>query len=505
MDSKYKQQSLSKIFRKYISSLIPRKQTNIFFMLFNGFDEAINYLDFKISSFKRENNILTAQDLTSLRNLAAQNGFEPKLKVPSKGIAKITISSKLFSRVGLPIYLPPYSVFINKTNNLEYYFESDKMLKIDSTEVLIPLVEGVIRNVQFMSESTNSDYIERFYLKTKALAENSINVTVNNVSYLRVKSFMDNDGVNNDKQFMIKYSNDTMNPLILYIKGCKENDIINVTYRDCSGEFGNLNFKTIFECNEFLDAKNNPISISNEEMSVVNISGFNYGSDGSDANDLRSAIGFNHGVNLLFDTKSYENFINKYSNILLQKINLSEQYKAIKYIYFSKKIYLNPELKIDEEYQRVINFKTYLFTDNELVQFNELLEENEYCLSSHNINHSEIIKYALQIKFKLSNLSLVAINHHKEQINKLIYFEFSKFLYNKYHHINIELLFNEYMVTNKIDLEYVLFNSEGNIIYGENSSIQHINKLPILKGDFTIQNIDNKTLQLFNDINWIIE
>ena len=61
------------------------------------------------------------------------------------------------------------------------------------------------------------------------------------------------------------------------------------------------------------------------------------------------------------------------------------------------------------------------------------------------------------------------------------------------------------MVTNKIDLEYVLFNSEGNIIYGENSSIQHINKLPILKGDFTIQNIDNKTLQLFNDINWIIE
>lgn len=226
-------------------------------------------------------------------------------------------------------------------------------------------------------------------------------------------------------------------------------------------------------------------------MSVVNISGFNYGSDGSDANDLRSAIGFNHGVNLLFDTKSYENFINKYSNILLQKINLSEQYKAIKYIYFSKKIYLNPELKIDEEYQRVINFKTYLFTDNELTQFNELLEENEYCLSSHNINHSEIIKYALQIKFKLSNLSLVAINHHKEQINKLIYFEFSKFLYNKYHHINIELLFNEYMVTNKIDLEYVLFNSEGNIIYGENSSIQHINKLPILKGDFTIQNIDN--------------
>mgnify|MGYP003600469353 CR=1 FL=1 len=505
MESNFKNQTVTQILKKYISSLIPKKQTNIFFMLFNGIDEAFNYIDFKINSFKREGNFLTAQDITSLRSLASQNGFEPKLKVPSKGIVKLTISSKLFNRVGLPVYLPPYSVFVNKTNGLEYYYESDKMLRIDTNEITIPIVEGVIRNTQFLSTNNNPNNIERFYLKSKSIAENSINIIVNNIEYLRVKSFMDNDGVNDNKQFMLKYSNDSMNPMILYIKGSKENDIINCNYKDCSGEYGNLLYKTIFDTNEFLDSKNNTISVSDDEIAIVNISGFNFGSDGSDANVLRSAIGFNHGVNLLFDKKSYENYIDKYSNILLQKIILSDEYKAIKNIYLSKKIFLNPELLIEEEYSKVINFRKYLFTQNELTEFTNLLEENEYALSSHNIFDTEILKYSIQFKIKLSDLSLSLINHHKFNINKLIYFEFSKFLYNKFHQINIELLLNEYMTKHNINLEYTIFNSNGDIIYGENTTIQHKDKLPILKGDFIIKDTDNNSIQLFNDINWVIE
>lgn len=505
MESLYKNQSVSRIFKKYISSLIPKKQTNIFFMLFNGIDEALNYIDFKINSFKRENNILTAQDISSLRTLASQNGFEPKLKVPSKGMVRLTLSSKLFNRVGLPIYLPPYSVFLNKQNGLEYYYESDKMLRIDTNEITIPLVEGVVRNTQFLSSNNDSSNIERFYIQSKSISENSFNVFVGNTHFKRVKSFIDNAGINDDKQFMIKYSNDAMNPIILYIKGCLQNDIINCSYKDCSGQFGNLTFKTIFDTDEFLDNKNNSIAISDDEMSIINVSGFNFGSDGSDANALRSAIGFNHGVNLLFDKKSYENFIDKYSNVLLQRIDLSEEYKAIKVIKLSKKVYLNPELQIDEEYAKIINFRSYLFTQNELNEFEDLLEENEYALSSHTINDSDIIKYAIQFKFKLSDLSLAAINHHKININKLIYFEFSKFLYNKYHQINLELLLNQYMNINNIDLEYTIFNSKGEIIYGENTTIQHKDRLPILKGDFIIKDTDNNTIQLFNDINWVIE
>src|SRR5690606_960358 len=162
------------------------------------------------------------------------------------------------------------------------------------------LVEGMIRNKQFIGTVTDNKKIERFYIDSNAIAENSIKVLVNNIEYKRVKSFMDNDGINSNRLFMIKYSNDSLNPIILYIKGIEQNDIINVSFRDCSGEYGNLNVKSLFDTQEFLDSTNNPISISDDEVSIFNVNGFNFGSDGSDVNSLRSAIGFNHGVNLLF-------------------------------------------------------------------------------------------------------------------------------------------------------------------------------------------------------------
>ena len=98
-------QSITKIFQTYISSKIPKKQTNIFFMLFNGVDAVFAQIEIILKIFKKERNILTANSIVSLRNLAAYNGFEPKLKTPSSGIISININPKLFNRVGYPLYL----------------------------------------------------------------------------------------------------------------------------------------------------------------------------------------------------------------------------------------------------------------------------------------------------------------------------------------------------------------------------------------------------------------
>lgn len=503
MSSLYDNKSVSNIFKKYISSKIPKKQTNIFFTLFNGIDTLFSFLELKLNTHKRERNFFTAQTISALRNLAAQNGFEPKLKVPSKGNVKIIINSTLFNKVGYPIYLPPYSVFINKKNNLEYYYESDKMLKIDKSDVIIPLVEGVIRNQQFLSSNIDPKYIERFYLQSNSLAENSISITVNNVKFTKVKSFYDNNGNYDNKQFIVKYSNDAENPLIIYIKGTSNNDIINVTYRECTGEYGNLEYKTLFESQEFLDSQNNPISVDETELKVFNIDGFNYGSDGSDVNSLKSAIGFNHGVNLLFDRTSYVDFVNKFSTVLLQDIILSEEYKAIKNIYISKKLYLNPELEIVSAYKDVIAKKSYYFSDYELNEFTKLLEDNEHALSSHNINVANTLKYAFQVKFNL--LDYTEIDFHKNNISKILYYEFSKFFYDKNNKLNIEILFNKYMTEHNISLEYIMFNSNYEIFIGENTTITHIDKLPILSGDFEIKLENQETLtELYFDINWVI-
>lgn len=495
---------ISNFFKSYIYKLIPQSQTNIFYILFNGIEEAFNYLDYKINQFKKENNLLTAQEPHSLRHLAALNGFEPKLKTPAKGFIEIQIDSKLFNRVGFPIYIPAYAVFKNTVNNLEYVYESDKMLRVDSNKVIIPITEGVMKNNEFVSQALSTNDIVKFYISSKNIAENSFTVMVNNHNYMRVKSFIDNDGVNNNRQFMIKYSNDVKQPFILYVRGTEENDVVRVAYRETTGENGNLSYKSIFETDEFLDNKSEQISFSEEEILITNISGFNYGSDGSDINSLKSAIGFNHGVNLLFDKVSYENFINKYSTLLLQKINLSEEYKAIKYIYLSKRVYLENTKSSDiiNNYRNIIMFRKYLLSNEELKEFDNLLEESEYALSSHTLKNSDVIKYALQITIFGIN-SQVEVSNHKTNISKLIYGEFAKFLYDKYHIVNIELLLNDYMLKHNIKLDYMIFDSEKNIDITTN--IHHKDKLPILKGDFIITDSDNKNVQLFDDINFVIK
>lgn len=501
-------QTVSNIFKKYISSLIPKKQTNILFMMFNGIDEVLNYLDFKINNFKRERNILTAQELSSIRTIASNNGFEPKLKVPSRGYVKIQISSKIFNQYGFPIYLPPYSVFKNKTNNLEYYYESDRMLKIESSETIIPLVEGALKSQEFTSSSTNIYNIERFYLTSKNIADKSISVFVDNKKFKEVQSFSDNENINGNRQFIIKYSNDSNRPIILYIRGCLNNQSIKVLYRDTVGEYGNLSFTNNFETTEFIDSKSNNISYSDDDISIFNISGFNYGSDGSDINTLKSAIGYNHGSILLFDRLSYIDFLNKYSTILLQDIYLSDQHKSIKYIYISRKLFLDYRVEFVNNYKDIIKNKKYLFSKDELSELGNIIDNEEYALSSHNLFDSKVIKYAIQIKLEVNKQTKeidnfnTFISYHKDNLTKLIYREFAEFLGNRHHSINFELLFNEYILKHKVSLDYVIFNSDNGIITGDNVIITHNDKLPILNGDFIITDSDNNSIQIFEDINW---
>ena len=88
--------------------------------------------------------------------------------------------------------------------------------------------------------SSQGNYIERFYINTDSIAENSLLITVNNVSYTEVKSFFDKENLYDNQQFLIKFSNKPDTPIVVYVKGTKLNDVINVTYRITSGEFGNI-------------------------------------------------------------------------------------------------------------------------------------------------------------------------------------------------------------------------------------------------------------------------
>lgn len=499
MDIKTK---VRQIFSGYISSRIPKSQTNVFWMLFNGIDTAFTHIETLIRINKRERNILTAQNIASLRSLAASNGFEPVLKVPSSGIVSLKIHPILFSRVGYPLYLAPYSVLKNNATGINYYFDSNTVLKIDNNAVLIPVIEGELFSTKFTS---TGNIIERIYIDSDNISNDSIKLSVGTEEFVKVNSFSDNENINNNKQFIVKFSNKPNSPIVLYVRGTKLNEVINIVYRLTFGESGNIDYNATFSTESLINNAGVNIELADDEIEIKNISGFTLGSNGTDANSLRAAIGFNHGTQLLFDSTSYSEFLNKFSTLLVQDIILSSENKSINNIYLSRRQYVNEENSIlIGQYIDIIGFRKYLLSTNEITELNKILNKNEFALVSHNLYNSIENKFAIQLLFD----NVDEMNIHQDKITHLIYLGFAKFLYDKYHQLNLELLFNDYMEKNKISFEYTVFNQEieskkltEKNKYITEYIIKHKNTLPILKGDFNICNIDYQPITLFSDIN----
>ncbi len=496
-------ETVDKILKKYISEKIPAKATNIFFQMFNGINAVFTLLEYRLDIFKRERNILTAQSLNSLRSLAAENGFEPTLKIPAKGLLNIKINSKLFGKTGYPLFLLPYSVFTNKLTKQTYYYNSDKALKLTSLNTNIPVVEGELKSLNVLS---TGNFIERFYLEDDNIAQGSIIIESNGIYFQEVKSFYDNQNVNNNKQFVVKFSNNIQTPIIIYIKGSLLNDSLNVTYRLCSGEFGNIYGTNEFEIQNIVDNNGNIVDISDDEITITNYSGFDFGSNGTDENSLRAAIGYNHGKTLLFDNTSYVNFLGKYSTILIQKITNNPTEKTINNIFITKKQSITESLDYVSQYKSIILTQSYFFNSVQKTNLSKIIEEFEYALTSSNIYNSDVCKFAFQINFDtIDNLDL-----YSDELNKLLYLEFSKFLHSKSYILNIETLFETFMKKNNIVFEYTIFNqiieAEKILKKVELSTpyiIKHDNNLPLLSGDFEICDSSFAPIKLFFDVNLI--
>lgn len=488
--------------KKYISSRIPDSQSNILFMMVNGIGATIRELEYKLNIRKRENNILTANFDSSLRSISAMNGYEPSLRVPANGIVSMFVSPKLFNRVGFPLYLPPYAVFVNKNTGVEYYYNSRNVLKIDGNNFKIPLVEGAVRS---MTQVATGQMIERVYIETPDIAQGSVTVEIGGVQFTEVKSFFDNDGLYDNKQFLIKYSEKPDKPIIIYVKGAEINDMMQINYRISIGEEGNINYSTTFTTEDIIDLNGNEISVDETEVIVQNIYGFKLGSNGTTKDAMRSAIGYNHGQNMLYDSTTYRNFINKYSTLMLQKILFAENDKAINYIHVMRRQNYNTEIDDNAyQYKKIVNNKTYLLSEEDKKNLDESINYYTFCLSSHVLFDPDVCKYALQILFDNHDDEIA---YSKTLINN-IYYEFTRFFVTRDHVFNIKTFMAEFMEKYKINFEYTLFSEldEKNKLQNKKSIetnyiLRHDDYLPILKGDFNIANLDYEPVKLFFDVN----
>ena len=497
--------SVSKIFKRYLSDRIPNSITNVIWQLANGIDSMFTHLETLIKINKRERNILTALNLSSLRNLAAQNGFEPKFMIPSRGVLQLTINQKMFNKFGLPLYIPPYATFKNTLTGVKYYYDSNLTLKITNLVTPIPVVEGELFS---QTHTSQGGYLERIYIDNDSIADGSIIVKVGNTVYQEVKSFADNENVNNNHQFLVKFSNKPNSPIVIYVKGTNQNDIVQISFRLTYGEAGNLDYIGEFEAEVLLDSNGSQID-SGDDIKIKNISGFNFGSNGTNTETLRAAIGYNHGINMLFDTISYTNFVNKYSTLLLSKIDVSTDNKAIKYIYLTKKQYLVPQDNVlIDQYNQIVNMKSYLLSQIESETLSSIIDSHEFALSSHNLYSTPTEKFAIQVMFD----TLEDKNNYSSKLENLIYSQFGIFLNNRNHILNLELLFSNFAEENNIKFDYEIFSDKIESLKITNKSqydtpyiLKHIDTIPILKGDFNISDVDYQPVQLFSNINFVIK
>lgn len=493
--------SLIDTLKKYISSKIPDSQTNILFMIVNGIGAVVRDIDYKLNIRKRENNILTANYDSSLRSIAAMNGFEPTLKIPSRGVVEMFVESKLFNRVGYPLYLPAYAVFKNKNTGIEYYYDSDKVLKIDSNKYRIPLVEGSIKST---SKTSTGQKIERVYIKSKDVANGSVVVEVNGEQFTEVKSFFDNEGLY-EKMFLIKYSEKPSEPIIVYVYGAELNDTINVTYRITLGETGNINYLTDFITEDFIDLNGNSVTVDDTEITIKNLYGFKLGSNGTTKDALRASIGYNHGQTLLFDSVSYTNYINKYSTLMLQKIRFAETSKAINYIYVLKRQSYNKQIEDNEyQYKQIVENKRYILEAEDKSVLDEVMNYHSFCLSSHVLYDPDVCRYAIQILFETHNDELT----YQRKLTEEIYGQFIRFFITHDFVLNFKTLIEDFMEKNNVKFEYKLFNEydEKKKLADKNSAetsyiIRHGDALPILSGNFQIADSEYNPVDLFFDIN----
>lgn len=483
---------------EFISKHIPKKQTNILYTLFNNTKNALQYMITKLDIMKRERNILTATSLISLRNLAAQNGFEPTLKVPSRGLLLLKVNQQLFNKNGYPLFITPGTVFRNKLNKIEYYYSGTELLRITNEPMIIPVIEGILEKSSILCKG---ETLETIYLKTDAVAEDSINITSNKGKYTEVKSFYDNINEYDNRQFIVKFSSNLEYPIVIYVKGTTTDETLNIEYRVCNGEYGNIDTVQDFEITQMYTIDGEDVELLDSEISITNYNGFDFGSNGTTSNALKASIGYNHGSNLLFDNQSYNKFLRKFSNILIQDIKINENNRSINFIYISKLHNLEGinDLSIRQVYVNSIQNLEYQFSNQELKNLSNLLEKNEYALSSHNLFHSKTQRFALQIKFKtIKDLDKESVN-----LEQIIYREFSRFLYKKHHIINIDKLFSDFMESKKISFDYTLFD-EFSKTKSENKIISHKEYLPILNGNFKIYDSNNKEFDLFEDINFVV-
>lgn len=430
-------ENLSQSIEQYLSLVFSKtrylySRKNVFGQILNVVKDISQLLFHYHEVSIQESNVITAQDDISLRHFAELSGYNVTYVKSSQGLVRMDLLPTFFSTFGNILYLRRYAVFKNTLNSLLYLVDIDtdqKVIMQGSSRIYIPLIEGEVKNANFIADGSKQ-YKILLSDTGKKIDDSRLRVWVNNKLYKRYDSILDMN-INSDGYF-VKTGYTSQYEIIFGngINGTCPNvgDSIDIEYIISQGEDGNIpeNQYPFFELVSGLFNINGEDITPSEHAKIIKESGFILGSNGDSIETLRSVVGYNSRSLILVDDRSFKAFLSKYS--FISKIFLYDSPDNPRI----KNILLLPDLST-----RFESVDDYFECDEDMFRLSQTTKDNlkdviQNSESSYIANEliwmdAEYVKYVLFIYLepKTSTLNKNEIYNSIKQLAAEVFLEYS--------------------------------------------------------------------------------
>jgi hypothetical protein len=276
------------------------------------------YIDNSIN----ENNVYTADNIVSIRSLAALSSFKPLRRISASGIAQLQISSTLIDEIEDNKVFLHNKARLQSSTGVDYFVNmSDEFMLINllsNTTFTINVVQGIPKQQQFIASGSNDFVIE---LQNSHIIENNlITVYVNGDLYEKYNVLTDMHST--DKGYLLR--DDISGALAIHfgngyngVSPAVGADVI-VHYVESDGSIGNVNKGELYTIKSGLKLQDESdievdldIYVSIEQLyDMIN------GYDGDSVDDIRLHIGHNSMSNVIALPEQIKSYLRRYPQFI---------------------------------------------------------------------------------------------------------------------------------------------------------------------------------------------
>lgn len=352
-------------------------------------------------------NILTSDNVQSIKGLAALTGFNALNATSAYGSILLTI--KAFDNDTSTLYIQNGAQLLNKTNGLQYFVlmqqDFEQIHVRSNSAIVLPVVQGVKKQMTFTGDGTK---LQTYYLSATNIDLSFVEVYVDNIKWTAVNKL--NDMHFNDKAYLVRHN--VSGGINIHFGNGTNGQIpsiasnITIMYILSNGADGQILANSEFNfINGVLDKQANYVDTKNL-LNVTANTDFIGGYDG----DAIDAISLNAGLqttsNAIITVDNYFAFMRKYVHVKLIDVWSEPSINTVN-------ILVAPNLRSYCERRLCtyfdLSYSDFEFDSNELSTLHDnIVSDRTYALMSSIQLYEYLLEpYAIMI---FANINALAIN-----------------------------------------------------------------------------------------------